>query len=185
MIPYYELTISFEEAVIEIQHVFEKYYSNALTDVYFNSQETLGNLPILRELLNKLKIYNPYFMVVIIDSGKRFPPHVHQMPYSPWNLLIPVKNTKNSFTQFFKRIYLPNKSIEYNDVGEEVVCETYDIELCEVTHEIEVIRPVLINVGVLHGVLNPLENNGVRHILSIVITNPNYNPLEDANDYII
>ena len=185
MKPYYELNISFEEAVAEIQQVFETCYSTASTDVYFNSQEILGNLHRLRDLLNKLNIHDPYFMVVIINSGKRFPPHVHQIPYSPWNLLIPIKNTKNSYTQFFRSNYPPKKSIEINEVGEEVICESYDLELCEVTHEIEVIRPVLINVGVPHGVLNPLENNGVRHTLSIVITNPNYNPLVDAKDYII
>lgn len=184
MKPYYELNVPFEEAVAEIQQVFETHYNTASTDVYFNSQDIFGSLPHLTDLLDKLNIHSPMFMSVVIESGDRFEPHTHQIPYSPWNLLIPVKNTKNSFTQFFKSDYPPNKSIEFNEIGEEVIYESYELELCEVTHEIEVIKPVLINVGIPHGILNPLENEDVRYTLSIVITNPNYEPLVHAKDFI-
>ena len=184
MKPYYELNVPFEEAVAEIQQVFKTHYNTAATDVYFNSQDVFGRLPHLTDLLDKLNIHNPIFMAVVIDSGDRFPPHVHQIPYSPWNLLIPVKNTKNSFTQFFKSKYPPDKSIELNEFGEEIVCETYELELCEVTYQIEVTKPILINVSVPHGILNPLENKDVRYTLSIVITKPNYEPFVDAKDFI-
>jgi hypothetical protein len=164
--------------------VFDNYYSDALTDVYFNNRDVFKNLPNLKNLLHKLKIDDPVFTVVILVTGEGFPPHVHPVTHSPWNLLIPVKNTKNSFTQFFKSSASPWTSKDLNHLGEEIIADVYDIDLCEITHEVEVVRPTLINVSVPHGIHNPLKNNGSRHTLSIVINTPGYNPLVDAKDYI-
>jgi hypothetical protein len=115
----------------------------------------------LRDELEALGLLSFWKSTALIVSNKELGIHSDGDPAFMHTIVIPVWNTENTFTEFFRCDDGPVPTI-LNHTDHDVHYDSYSIERCEFIDSVEIIEPVVINTDVPHRVVHRRGNDDVR-----------------------
>lgn len=155
MTPYVPLNIDYLELIQdEVSLVLDsQQHQPSKTDVFFFDQHLYTLLPNLQRLLKSLGVTPNIYMYVVVEPHTRLMPH-RDFADEPWSLLVPIRNTKNTLLTFYDHPSDPILKTAINGNGEETCWWWVNPADCTITHEIEVLQPMLIRTDVTHDVIN-------------------------------
>ncbi len=107
--------------------------------------------------VNALKKYNLYDYVhdialFVMGPVHTSPIHIDGEDVYTWSFNIPLKDCKNTKTNFFISNSAPVKTKSPNS---NIVYETYDESACQLADSLELIEPYIMNVSKPHNIVNP------------------------------
>jgi len=107
--------------------------------------------------VNALRKYNLYDYVhdialFVMGPARSSPIHVDGENDYTWSFNIPLKDCKNTKTNFFISNSTPIKTKSPNS---NIVYETYDELTCQLADSLELVEPYIMNVSKPHNIVNP------------------------------
>lgn len=115
----------------------------------------------LRDELERLGLLPFWRSTALIVSNKELGIHADGDPAFMHTLVIPIWNTENTFTEFFKCSEDPFPTIlEHTD--HIVHYDSFNLDKCELIDSVEILEPTIINTDVPHRVIHRKDNNEVR-----------------------
>lgn len=119
-----------------------------------------ANTP-LREELDNLGLLSFWRSTALIVSNKELGIHGDGDPAFMHTLVIPIWNTENTFTEFFKCPDGPKPTILAH-TDHNVYYDSYDIDKCTLVDSVEILEPTIINTDVPHRVIHRRGDTAVR-----------------------
>lgn len=183
--PYYELDIQDYELIREnLEKALLENLPEGKTTVFCIGKSGCDAVKpyeqILSKLISNLKLPNVVYMANLVKAGERMEIHIDDSP-QPWSLLLPIKNTRNTKLNFYRSECKPHREYAKDNLGVDISWLTVPADSVEITHTIEVVRPMFIYQQTLHQAIN--DTNLDRMTLALVCITE-YNPLV-AKEYFL
>ena len=126
------------------------------TDLYYidkfgeKNKDRFRNLPVLRDLMTSLNLYDYWFSTAIVETYTDLRIHKDTGEFT-FSFNIPIQNTKDTYTVFYetigqpKKMYIPNSYVDYM---------YYPIEQTTEINRFEMTEAAIINTQIAHNVLH-------------------------------
>lgn len=142
-----------EAIVEECRQVIEQAgvpYLNDLYNLDKDREDRFRSLPLLRQLMIDLKLYDHWLRSAIVVTYDDLPIHVDDADDFYCSFNIPIKNTKNTFTTFYET----TAKAEVRHTLDGYSYKFIDPFKVKVIGELEMTHAAIINTKVFHNIIH-------------------------------